>query len=214
MTAEIATGPRGLRDGRHTRDAVLRAASRLIRVRGYHGTSLDEILRESGVGKGNFYHHFRSKEDLGYAILDGIVAAFLEQTLDPCFRDAGVSPLDQVCCFLDRILAIQRERGGVGGCPLGNLASELADVHEGFRGRLASVFSAWRERLTGALEDARRRGLVTEACQSPAVAQFLVAGLEGAMLMTKLTKDVQVMEQCVEELKRHLALYRRAPEAG
>ena len=44
-------------------------------------------------------------------------------------------------------------------------------------------------------------------CRPEAVAHFLVAALEGAMLMTKLTKDIGVMEQCVREMKRYLALY-------
>jgi TetR/AcrR family transcriptional repressor of nem operon len=159
------------------------------------------------VGKGNFYYHFRSKEELGYAILDGIIQSFLERTLEPCFSDPEGSPLGQIRCFLDRVCQIQRDGNCVGGCPLGNLASELSDLHEGFRARLAGVFSAWRERLTLALETASARGLLRAECQPGPVAQFLVASLEGAMLMTKLTKDIGVMEQCVAELKRYLAFY-------
>jgi TetR/AcrR family transcriptional repressor of nem operon len=195
------------RDGRSTREAVLAAATRLIHVHGYNHTSLDDVLRESGVGKGNFYYHFKSKEDLGYAILDHLVASFLERTLDPCFSDPAVRPLGQIRCFLDRVLEMQRERKCVGGCPLGNLAAELSDVHEGFRTRLAGVFATWRARLTGALAAARRRGDVGEACRPEAVAHFLVAALEGAILLTKLTKDIVVMEQCVTELKRYLSGY-------
>src|SRR2546421_11972775 len=109
------------RDGKTTRDAILGAAQRLMHVHGYHATTLDDILRESGVGKGNFYYHFRSKEDLGYAILDEIVASFLQRTLDPCFSDPTARPFAQIRCFLDRVLESQRARNCVGGCPLGNL---------------------------------------------------------------------------------------------
>ena len=195
------------RDGRQTREAILEAATELMHLKGYQATTLDDVLRESGVGKGNFYYHFKSKEDLGYAILDQVVLAFLEQTLDPCFSDAAVPRLTQIRCFLDLVLAAQRERNCVGGCALGNLASELSDVHEGFRGRLSSVFSAWRERLRWALEQSQAAGSVRPDCRPDAVAQFLVASLEGAILVTKLTKDIGVMERCVEELKRYLTLY-------
>jgi TetR/AcrR family transcriptional regulator, transcriptional repressor for nem operon len=195
------------RDGRQTREAVLEAATRLMHLRGYQATSLDDVLRESGVGKGNFYHHFKSKEDLGFAILDQIIASFLGRTLDPCFSDSAAPRVAQIRCFLDRVLAAQRERNCVGGCALGNLASELSDVHEGFRARLSGVFSAWAERLTNVLVEAQTSGYVREDCRPEAVAQFLVASLEGAILMTKLTKDIAVMERCVEELKRYLTLY-------
>ena len=146
MTTKTTENGTKTREGRSTREAILEAASRLIHVHGYNHTSLDDVLRESGVGKGNFYYHFKSKEELGYAILDQIIASFLERTLEPCFADPEGRALTQIRCFLDRVLEAQRERKCVGGCPLGNLASELSDVHEGFRARLASVFAAWRDR--------------------------------------------------------------------
>ncbi len=196
-----------VREGRSTREAILAAASRLIHVHGYNNTSLDDVLRESGVGKGNFYYYFKSKEDLGYAILDQIIGSFMERTLEPCFSDPEEQALAQVRCFLDRVLETQRARNCVGGCPLGNLAAELSDVHEGFRARLASVFAAWRDRLTDVLRVAQSRGTVDRTCRPEAVADFLVASLEGAILLTKLTKDIAVMEQCVAETKRYLSLF-------
>jgi TetR/AcrR family transcriptional repressor of nem operon len=195
------------RDGRTTRDALVVAARRLMEVRGYQNTSLDDVLRESGVGKGNFYYHFRSKEDLGHAILDQIIGSFLERTLEPCFSDFEGHRMNQIRCFLTRVLEYQRERKCVGGCAMGNLASELSDVHEGFRARLASVFTAWQERLTLVLREAQTRGELVAGCQPEGVAHFLVAALEGSILLSKVTKNIGVMEQCVTEIERYLALY-------
>jgi len=203
----MTTETRHLREGRTTKDAIVDAAARIIHVKGYNSTSVDDVLRESAVGKGNFYYYFKSKEDLGYAILDRAIRSFVERTLDPCFSDPEGSRLAQIRCFLDRVLETQRERNCVGGCPMGNLASELSDVHEGFRARLAEVFTRWRLRLTEALEEGQARGQVSPTCAPAAVAQFLVAALEGAILMTKLSRDIGVMEQCVGELKRYLSTY-------
>ena len=201
------SAPARTRDGRSTREAILHAATRLMHVRGYQNTSLDDVLRESGVGKGNFYYQFRSKEDLGYAILDQLVSGFIERTLEPCFSDAAEPRLGQIRCFLDRVQESQRKLNCIGGCAMGNLALELSDVHEGFRARLASVFTAWRARLTLALVEAQARGEVVASCRPEPVAHFLVAGLEGAILLAKVSKDIGVLEQCVGELKRYLTLY-------
>jgi TetR/AcrR family transcriptional repressor of nem operon len=193
----------------NTRDQILDAASRLVSVRGYHSTSLDDVLKESAVGKGNFYHYFKSKEELGYAILDRFVKGFVERTLDPSFGDASLSPLEQIHRFLERVLDSQRQRNCVGGCPMGNLASELSDIHEGFRSRLAQVFTLWRERLGHVLGQAQAHGEIAAGADPERVAQFIVAALEGAILMAKVTKDIRVMEQCVAELKAHLGHYAR-----
>jgi TetR/AcrR family transcriptional repressor of nem operon len=211
IEGKVQTAPGRVRGGRSTREAILEAATRLMHVQGYQNTSLDDVLRDSGVGKGNFYYHFHSKEDLGYAIIDQLVARFLGRTLEPCFSDAGASRLGQIRCFLDRVLEAQRLRNCVGGCAMGNLACELSDVHEGFRARLASVFTAWRERLTLVLSEAQQRGEVVDRCQPEATGHLLVAGLEGAMLLSKVSKDIRVMEQCVMELKRYLTLYEARP---
>jgi TetR/AcrR family transcriptional repressor of nem operon len=193
--------------GATTRDQILDAATRLIHLQGYHGTSLDDVLRESGVGKGNFYYHFKSKEELGYAIIDRVMQGFVRRTLEPAFADTSGDPIAQIHAFLDRVLDTQRQRNCVGGCPIGNLASELSDVHEGFRRQLAGIFAEWRAKLTEVLSRSQLDGRVREDFEPSAVAQFLVAALEGAILLTKVTKDIQIMERCVEQLKRHLALY-------
>jgi len=194
--------------GAATRDQILNAAARLIHVQGYQCTSLDDVLRESGVGKGNFYYYFKSKEDLGYAIIDRTTQAFVERSLGPAFADAEADPVAQIGAFLDRVLDAQRQRNCVGGCVMGNLASELSDVHEGFRQRLADIFDVWRTHVAGAVRRGQERGRLRADTEASRLAQFLVAGLEGAILLSKVTKDITVMEKCVEELKQHLTLYR------
>ena len=195
--------------GAATRDQILDAAGRLIHLQGYHCTSLDDVLRESGVGKGNFYYYFKSKEELGYAIIDRLVRGFVDRTLAPAFADGHADPVEQIHSFLDRILDGQRQRNCIGGCPMGNLASELSDVHEGFRKRLADVFREWRVTMAEALHRGQGTGRLGPECNPEGAAYFIVAALEGAILMSKVTKDIQVMERCVVELKQHLTLYAR-----
>jgi len=193
--------------GAATRDQILDAASRLIHLQGYHSTSLDDVLKESGVGKGNFYYYFKSKEELGYAIIDRLIQAFVERTLEPAFADLSANPVAQINAFLDRVHDNQRQRNCVGGCPIGNLASELSDVHEGFRRRLARIFVRWRDELTEVLARGQASGHLRGDCDPAGVAQFVVAALEGAILLTKVTKDISVMEQCVAHIKHHLTLF-------
>jgi TetR/AcrR family transcriptional repressor of nem operon len=94
---------------------------------------------------------------------------------------------------------------------MGNLALELSDVHEGFRQRLAASFEVWRLRLSETLARGQASGRLTPACNPAALGQFVVAALEGAILLTKVTKDIAVMEKCVEQVKEHLTLYTDDP---
>ena len=194
--------------GAATRDQILNAASRLIHVQGYQSTSLDDVLRESGVGKGNFYYYFKSKEDLGYAIIDRIRRAFVERGLGPAFGDTAADPVGQLHGFFDRVLDSQRQRNCVGGCAIGNLACELSDVHEGFRQQLAGIFDVYRDHVAEAIRRGQQSGRLRPDADAVRIAQFLVGALEGAILLGKVTRDITVIERCVEELKAHLTLYR------
>lgn len=79
--------------------------------------------------------------------------------------------------------------------------------HDGKRaGERVKVARGRIGRLTVALREAQARGEVT-ACEPEAMAHFLVASLEGATLISKLTRDLTVMERCMNELDRYLALY-------
>lgn len=193
--------------GAATRDQILDAATRLIHLRGYHCTSLDDVLRDSGVGKGNFYYYFKSKEELGYAIIDRVIERFVQETLAPALAEADGDACAQLRAFLDRVLETHRERNCVGGCAMGNLASELCEVHEGFRQRLADVFAYWRSTLAGVLAEGQRRQQIRPEVDPSSAAQFVVASLEGAILLAKLSRDIGVLERCVHELKEHLTLY-------
>src|SRR5260370_36267818 len=188
--------------GAVTRDQILSAAARLMHVQGYQSTSLDDVLRESGVGKGNFYYYFKSKEDLGYAIIDRITQGFVERSLEPAFADTDADPVTQIYAFLDRVLQAQRLRKCVGGCVMGNLASELSDVHEGFRHRLAGIFDLWRVHLAEAVNRGQARGRLRADVDGSPVAQFPVAGRRGSPFLSHVAQEIALKESCPPAAKR------------
>jgi hypothetical protein len=81
-------------------------------------------------------------------------------------------------------------------------------VHEGFRQQLAGIFGIYRDHLAEAIRRGQQSGRLRPDADAARVAQFLVGGLEGAILLGKVTRDITVIERCVEELKAHLTLYR------
>jgi len=192
-----------------TREHILDAAGRLIHLRGFHNTSVDDILRESGVGKGNLYYYFKSKDELGYAALDRTLERIQEEVLEKVFS-TGVDPWTQLNRFLDYPVERAHREGCGGGCPLGNLALEMSDVHEGFRTRLSEAFSQVRSKIQETLERARGEGTLRNGTDAARLAHFIIAGLEGAFMLGKLHRDTDLIVNVVDELKEHVAQYRVA----
>ncbi len=109
------------------RRRVLDAAFEVFQARGYHATSMHDLLRLSGLSGGALAHHFPTKKALALAVLRERVADAIDTTWIAPVRDAATTA-DGVAAVLAAIAGELRAQGGVRGCPLNNLASELALV--------------------------------------------------------------------------------------
>jgi len=193
------------------RKAILDAAARVINERGFSHTSVEDLIQATGLsGKSHFYHYFPSKEALGMAVIDRHFERFTERGL-AILSEPMIEPVDRLTLFIDTLVALQRDRDGGSGSPFGNLAGELADAHEGFRQRLDDVFERWTGQLDALLREVG--GQLREGVDTVRLARFIIASLEGGMLMTRVTRDVDVMEGIGEDLKRFIATHLRDGEA-
>lgn len=195
------------------RAQILEAAARVMGERGYRATSVDDVIGAAGLaGKSHFYHYFDSKQELGYAVLEHQFARFADRGL-AILREPMIDPLDRLHLFIDSLVALQVADGGRSGSPFGRLAAELADGDEGFRGRLAAVFARWADAvrlLLDELGDALVPGADTRR-----MSRFVVATLEGGLMLARVSRDVGMLTGIAADLKRYVALHlREADDAG
>src|SRR6478672_7231584 len=187
---------------RDRKSEILDAASRLISLQGYKQTSIDDVIEAAGLcGKSHFYHHFKSKEQLGHEVLN----RSFEQ-----FGERGLAILREP--LIDPIVVSQAARGCAGGSPFCGVAAEMADACEGFRVRIDTVFDRWCDQIRSLLEESRDR--LREGVDVARVARFVIATLEGAVLMTRVTREITVMQGIADDLKRFIAMHLREGGGG
>ena len=90
---------------------------------------------------------------------------------------------------------------------MGSMAMEMSDIHEGFRKRFQEVFEGWRIQVASALQRGKAAGQLSDDLDPTRLAQFVIAGVEGGVLLTKVKKDIKILESCFKELKKHLRMY-------
>lgn len=198
---------KGPRDPDATRAGILRAAFQQIHRSGFQGTDLDTILRTAGVTKGALYHHFANKHALGYALVD--------EFLMDLTREKWLRPLAEAADPIDALVRIvedapTRPRDVENGCPVNNLAQEMAPLDEGFRRRVTRVFDEWRGGVASALRAGQRRGLVRADVDADESAAFFVAAYEGFISLAKAAQDARVLLDGRRSLVRHLQSLRPA----
>jgi AcrR family transcriptional regulator len=194
-----------------TRYALLQSAAAQIHRHGFQAASLEAILAETGVSKGALYHHFRNKHELGLAVLDEVFRAQMLSQWATAL-EAGDQPVDALLALLEArrprgIRAIEH------GCPLNNLAQEMAGVDEPFRRAIEGVMGAWRQLISSALERGQRAGTVCADADARAEAVFITAAIEGAVGAAKTARDPGLMGTALDVLAAHVEGL-RAPRAG
>lgn len=190
------------------REQIIKVASELILLKGFHSTSVDDILHRSGIKKGNFYFYFRSKEELGFAVIHHQMETFWKERLGPIL-ELPVTPLEKIHTIFQRLLEGQSKANCCGGCPFGNMALELSDTHEGFRSELEQIFGSLVEMFHTLLRQAESE--LREGIDLLELAHFMVASLEGGIMLAKVDKNVLPMRRCISQLENYLNALRREP---
>lgn len=172
------------------RDRLLSAAAKLIHERGYSAVSVSDICTGAGLKKGSFYHFFPSKRDLVLATIDEY-ASQQKEAVRNAIQGAGTARERLRRMFTATATGLHQcheANGAIRGCPVGNLALEMAHRDEAIRAKVTDIFTAWREAIERMLRKAHEDGELSLA--DPAgTSEALIAFIEGAILMAKATND-------------------------
>jgi TetR/AcrR family transcriptional regulator, transcriptional repressor for nem operon len=127
--------------GRTTRDHIVEAADRLFYRQGYERTSFSDIAEMVNISRGNFYYHFKTKDE----ILDAVIEARLAATRAMLERWEleGEGPADRIRTFI-HILVGNRADIKRYGCPVGTLCTELAKLNHAAQGEANALFTLFR----------------------------------------------------------------------
>jgi TetR/AcrR family transcriptional regulator, transcriptional repressor for nem operon len=191
-----------------TREKILGEAAHLFALKGYHDTKLEEVLRAARVTTGAFFHHFGSKEELGFAVLDRHMEKrrqLLDQIEKRLPPPDGDDPLQPVFRRLDAIREMIRRRAQrKGGCVIGNLSTALSDTHDAFRRRLAECFDEMALEFQPHLDAAAAKHRPGRPVDTRALARYLVAVVEGSIMLTRTQQDRHMMARHFDYLKEQL----------
>lgn len=196
---------RAARDPVRTREALLQAAFGEMHRAGFRGSDLDSILQKVGVTKGALYHHFESKEALGYAVVDEVIAAQVREKWERPLQ-AAADPVDALIAIVQATSCEPEPLSR--GCPLNNLAQEMSPLDEGFRTRTARLFTAWQRAIASALHEGQKHGRVRRDVDAGETASFFIAAYEGFLSLAKCYQDRRSLRGGQRSLVRYLETLR------
>lgn len=186
-----------------TRLTILQKAFELIYAKGYQATSIDEIIATTNVTKGAFYYHFKTKDDMGLAVINeimfpGMHEAFvqsLQRSHDPVNDIYGLIKM----LLLDHPLLLVQY-----GCPAGNLTQEMSPLSESFNTTLRKLVEQWQAIIVTNINNGKEAGMIRKDVVPEQVAYFVMSGYWGIRNFGKLYNSKDCYHSYLNELNNYL----------
>jgi TetR/AcrR family transcriptional repressor of nem operon len=188
-----------------TREQIVEAADRLFYQQGFEHTSFADIADLVGISRGNFYYHYKSKDEILLAVINARLAKtgqMLEQ-----WEIEGGTPEDRIRSFID-VLVANRSDIRRYGCPVGTLCGELAKLGHQSQAEANKLFTLFRTWL------ARQFALLGREADADALAMHLLARSQGVATLASAFQDEDFIRQEVGELQRWLTSRVNAGQAA
>jgi AcrR family transcriptional regulator len=190
--------------GRATRDRIVASAATLMNARGVAGTSTEDIQVAADVSASQIYHYFTDKRSLTRAVIEyqtDTIVGTQEALL------ARLDDLDALRAWAEFIVGFQRNSGYRGGCPLGTLASELAENDTDAREDLAASYRRWQRAIRTGLAAMADRGEFLPGTDIDRLATALLTTLQGGLLITKTLRDGEPLETALSTMIDHIGSF-------
>lgn len=188
--------------GEATRARIVQAAAELVATRGVAGTTLDDVMEASKTSKSQIYHYFADRD----ALMCAVVKAQSDRVLGiqaSCL--SSVNSLEGLRQWRDQVVRINRATHGLGGCPIGSLASALADQSEEARRLLVKSFERWEAQLAASLEAMQNRGILSANVHPGDLATAVVSALQGGLLLAQTTRSTRPLELALDMALDHIS---------
>ena len=187
--------------GRATRERIVAAAAELLSRRGVARTTIEDIQEAAAVSTSQMYHYFADKGDLVAAVIDfqtDRVLAVQHLGLD------RLECLEDLRRWRDIMVDLMRRLGCVGGCPIGSLANDLAEIDPLARAQVARWFVEWETKISDGRKAISARGELPDGTEVDNLALATLAAIQGGLLLSQVRRDTAPLEAAVDTMIEHL----------
>ncbi|NGM73141.1 TetR/AcrR family transcriptional regulator [Sphingobacterium sp. SGL-16] len=186
-----------------TRSMILHKAFELIYVKGYQTTSIDDIIATTQVTKGAFYYHFKTKDEMGLAIINEVLKPTLARSfIEPLQGEQD--PLNAIYNLMDSLLMKNEFLKVEYGCPASNFTQEMTPWNSEFNKALNELTREWTEAITATIERGKKSGVIRKEVNAKQVTTFVLSGYWGIRNLGKLENSKKVYISYLKQLKIYL----------
>ena len=188
--------------GAQTQHRIVAAAAELMFEGGVAGTTMEMVRAAARVSSSQIYHYFADKETLVRAVIE-----YQNETIVGG-QELMLAKLDSLAglrAWRDFLVEHQRKLQCRGGCPIGSLGSELAEVDQQARADVAASFARWEAAIRGGLRAMHEAGRLAPDADAEALALATLAALQGGLLLSQVQRSTVPLEVALDTVIDHIS---------
>jgi AcrR family transcriptional regulator len=185
-----------------TKQIITDHAFKLFYENGFKSTSIDKIMNATKMTKGAFYHHYKSKQEIGIEVIEHRIRRRLYDAMIAPLLSEGNAFEILTSTFNNRLKSFA-SYDKKHGCPLNNFINEIGDYEQIYQITLKSMIDEWQQEITKLLERGKKEKSINSHVNSQGVAIYLISAFEGIRGIRKLYKDDAILNQYLDGLQTY-----------
>jgi AcrR family transcriptional regulator len=185
-----------------TRNFIVEKTAPIFNMKGYAGTSLNDITAATGLTKGSIYGNFANKDEVALAAFDYNLKNVASRIDAEMGRQSTAK--DKLLVYINIYQKFIDGSVSEGGCPILNTAIDTDDTHPALREKVLKAVLAWKNRIVKVVE-AGILGKEINADHNPEQIAFtIIAMVEGGIMISRLTANTSHWDLIMGSLKKYI----------
>lgn len=185
-----------------TRFYIIEKASHLFNKKGFHGTSMNDILEATGLAKGGVYGNFKSKEEI---VIEAFEYSFRKVADEQSIRiKSKDNSIDKLICIIDYYYDYPEKSPIEGGCPMLNYTSHTDDSLPELKRAVGKAIRIMLDTIQRIIEKGQKYNQIRSSVDPVLEADILYSRIEGALMLAKATGDTAKLNRLLDQLKQYI----------
>lgn len=185
-----------------TRNFIVEKTAPIFNMKGYAGTSLNDITAATGLTKGSIYGNFANKDEVALAAFDynlNNVSTRIEAEMN---RQSSIK--GKLLVYINIYQKFIDGSVSEGGCPVLNTAIDADDTHPELRGRVLKAVLDWKNKIAKLVEAGIANKEINKEHNPEQIALTIIAMVEGGIMISKLTAKTAYWSLIMDSLKKYV----------
>jgi AcrR family transcriptional regulator len=186
-----------------TRLYIIEKAAHLFNKKGFHGTSMSDILEATGLAKGGVYGNFKSKEEI---VLEAFEYAFRKVSDELTLRIKSKSTAhDKLNAVVDYYYGYLENSPIEGGCPMLNFTSHSDESLPDLKRAVQKAVKMMLDSIIRIIQKGQQYQQIRSELDAALMGEILFTRIEGALMLAKSTNDPEKLNRLLDACKQFIA---------